>query len=92
MVNKLTIVNTFVLNTLHRKITQAAITSHKTTEKIENLKCGGGSGKELFNVVGTECATCTATINHCSVTNVLYQTAKTRNEAAIMVLFRFIFR
>ena len=46
MVNKLTIVNTFVLNTLHRKITQAAITSHKTTEKIENLKCGGGGGVE----------------------------------------------
>ena len=45
MLNKLTIVNTFVLHTLHHNITHSAIRTPKTTEKkMENLKCGGGGG------------------------------------------------
>ena len=44
IVNKPIIANTFVLHTLHRKVTHSAILIRKTTSKIENLKCGGEVG------------------------------------------------
>ena len=50
MVNKLTIVNTVVLHILQRNITHSAIITRKTTDKMENFKCGG-SGKEPEQVV-----------------------------------------
>ena len=45
IVNKLAIVNRFVLHTLHRNITYSAIIKRKTTEKNEKLKFGGGGGE-----------------------------------------------
>ena len=41
LMNKLTIVNIFVLQTLYRIITRIAIFTHKTTIKSENLKAKG---------------------------------------------------
>ena len=41
MVNKLTIVNRFVVHTLHRNITHLAVITHKTTGKRGNLWFGG---------------------------------------------------
>ena len=48
MVNKLTIVNRFVLHALHRNFTLLTTITRKTTIKIENLKGGRNwkSGKE----------------------------------------------
>ena len=40
-VNKLKIVNRFVLHTLHRNIKHSAVTTLKTTEKIKIMKCEG---------------------------------------------------
>ena len=42
VVNKLTIVNEFVPQTLRRNISRSVIITRKTTEKMENLKCGEG--------------------------------------------------
>ena len=42
MLNKVTIVNRFVLHALHRNFTLLTTITHKTTIKIENLKGGGG--------------------------------------------------
>ena len=42
MVNRPTIINTFVLDTLHQNITRLAIITGKTTGKIENLNGEGG--------------------------------------------------
>ena len=44
MVNSPTIINTFVLDTLHQNITRLAIITGKTTRKIENLNGEGGGG------------------------------------------------
>ena len=41
MVNKLTIMNRFVLHTLQRNITHLAVITHKTNIKIDILKGGG---------------------------------------------------
>ena len=47
MVNKLTIVNTFVLHTLHHNITHSAIRTPKTTEKKNGkFEMWGGGGEE----------------------------------------------
>ena len=46
MVNKLTIMNRFVLHTLQRNVTHLAVITRKTNIKIDILKGGGGSGKE----------------------------------------------
>ena len=46
LVNNLTIVNRFVLHTLHRNITRLDIITRKTTQKNESLRYvweGGGS-------------------------------------------------
>ena len=45
MVNKLTIMNRFVLHTLQRNITHLAVITRKTNIKIDILKCGGGGGE-----------------------------------------------
>ena len=47
VVNKLTIVNRFVLHTLQRNITHLAVITRKTNLKLSILK-GGGTGKEPF--------------------------------------------
>ena len=47
MVNKLTIINRFVLHTLQRNVTHLAVIARKTNIKIDILKGGGGgSGKD----------------------------------------------
>ena len=46
MVNKLTIMNRFVLHTLQRNITHIAAIPRKTNINIDILKGGGESGKE----------------------------------------------
>ena len=50
-VDKLTIMNRFVLHTLQRNITHLAVITRKTNIKIDILKGdgGGGSGKEPKN-------------------------------------------
>ena len=45
MVNKLTIMNRFVLHTLQRNITHLAVITRKTNIKIDILKGGGGEWK-----------------------------------------------
>ena len=51
---KLTIVNTFVYHILVRKITHSAIITHKTFEKMKNLKCVGEKGKEYVHLIKTK--------------------------------------
>ena len=46
MVNKLTIMNRFVLHTLQRNVTHLAVITRKTNIKIDILKGRGESGKE----------------------------------------------
>ena len=45
MVNKLTVMNRFVLHTLQRNVTHLAVIKRKTNIKIDILKGGGGGGK-----------------------------------------------
>ena len=52
MVNKLTIMNRFVLHTLQRNVTHLAVITRKTNIKIDILKGGGGGEVEkspLYN-------------------------------------------
>ena len=50
MVNKLAIMNRFVLHNLQRNVTHLAVITRKTNIKIDVLKGGGGGGveKSLF--------------------------------------------
>ena len=49
MMSKLTIVKTFVVQTLHRTITHSVIIIRKTTKKIEIMKTwGGGVIREIL--------------------------------------------
>ena len=48
--SKLNIVNTIVLQTLHRTITHSAIVIRKTTKKIEIMKTWEGVYKRNFEV------------------------------------------
>ena len=53
MVNKLTIMNRFVLHTLQRNITHLAVITLKTNINIGILIGGGGSGQEPINCIKT---------------------------------------
>ena len=56
MVNKLTILNRFVLHTLLRNITRLAVITRKTRIKLGILKGGGGTGKEPRKVIENKSA------------------------------------